>query len=99
MQSRDDGYQPIQADKPIWLSTVHSAKGLEFRALHFAGSEFVTHFRGEQKRLAYTGVTRAKTSLVIYHDNSLPGYFDAALNAIRSLRQDGTDLGAAFGRR
>jgi DNA helicase IV len=97
VQDREDGYQPIQPDRPIWLSTVHSAKGLEFRALHFASAEFVRSFGGEQKRLAYTGVTRAKTSLVVYHDQPLPPYFDAAFNALRQGRQGAADLGVAFG--
>lgn len=99
IQHREDGYQPISADRPIWLSTVHSAKGLEFRALHFAAAEFVKSFRGEQKRLAYTGVTRAKTSLVVYHDGPLPRYFDAALNVARPRNTETPDIGAAFGRR
>jgi superfamily I DNA/RNA helicase len=99
VQNRDDGYQPIQAEKPIWVSTVHSAKGLEFRALHFAAAEYVRSFREEQKRLAYTGVTRAKTSLVVYHDGPLPPYFDAALNVARPRRGETPDIGAAFGRR
>jgi superfamily I DNA/RNA helicase len=99
MQHGKDGYQPINADRPIWVSTVHSAKGLEFRALHFAASEFVKNFRGEQKRLAYTGVTRAKTSLVVYHDGPLPRYFDAAMNVARPRNTRKPDIGAAFGRR
>jgi superfamily I DNA/RNA helicase len=100
VQDREDGYQIIRADRPIWMSTtVHSAKGLEFRALHFAGAEHVKSFRAEQKRLAYTGVTRAKTSLVVYYHNNLPGYFDAALNSIHPPPRDTADLGVAFGRR
>lgn len=99
VQDREDGYQPVHANKPIWLSTVHSAKGLEFRALHFGAAEFVRNFREEQKRLAYTGVTRAKTSLVVYHEGALPPYFDAALNVARPRQAGTADIGAAFGRR
>ena len=99
VQDREDGYQNIRTDRPIWMSTVHGAKGLEFRALHFAGAEHVKSFRAEQKRLAYTGVTRAKTSLVVYHHHALPGYFDAALNSINPPPHDTADLGVAFGRR
>jgi hypothetical protein len=99
VQDREDGYQRIQPDRPIWLSTIHSAKGLEFRAVHFAGAEYVKSFRAEQKRLAYTGVTRAKTSLVVYHHRALPPYFDAALNSTRQSRPGTRDLGVAFGRR
>ena len=97
VQTREDGYQPINAEKPIWLSTVHSAKGLEFRALHFASADFVSHFGPEQKRLAYTGITRAKTALTVYHDGDLPPYFDAALNVVRPLERSNADIGIAFG--
>ena len=38
-QDREEGYQQIQAEKPIWISTVHGAKGLEFRAVHFVAAE------------------------------------------------------------
>lgn len=99
VQDRDDGYQALKEGRPIWISTVHSAKGLEFRALHFAAAEFVKSFRGEQKRIAYTGITRAKTALTIYHDKQLPGYLDSALNVVR-VGSDGSEgLEAAFGRR
>ena len=99
VQDRDDGYQPLQENRPIWVSTVHSAKGLEFRALHFAAANFVTSFRAGQKRLAYTAVTRAKTALVIYYEGALPGYMDSALNAVRPSENESEDLGVAFGRR
>lgn len=99
VQDRDDGYQPLQDGRPIWVSTVHSSKGLEFRALHFAAANFVTSFGAEQKRLAYTAVTRAKTALVIYHEGAMPGYLDSALNAVRLSEDASEDLEVAFGRR
>ncbi|MDE2792099.1 MAG: ATP-binding domain-containing protein [Paracoccaceae bacterium] len=97
VQSREDGYQPLDESKPIWVSTVHSAKGLEFGAVHFAGADLVARFRGEQKRLAYTGVTRAKISLTVYHERPLPAYFDSAFNDLRPLSGDRPDIGIAFG--
>ena len=97
VQSREDGYQPLDENKPIWVSTVHSAKGLEFGAVHFAGADLVTRFRGEQKRLAYTGVTRAKISLTVYHAKELPPYFDSAFNDLRPVSSDRPDIGIAFG--
>ena len=97
VQSRQDGYQPMDADKPIWISTIHSAKGLEFGAVHFAGAEFVSRFRGEQKRLAYTGVTRAKISLTVYHERALPAYFDSAFNDVRPVNNIRPGIEVAFG--
>ena len=35
-----------------------------------------------QRNMAYTAVTRAKTSLSIYYCDSLPGYFDQALKSL-----------------
>lgn len=97
VQQRDEGYQPIEPTKSIWVSSVHSAKGLEFRAVHFACAEYVSQFGPEQKRLAYTGVTRAKTSLSIFHDGVLPAYFDSAVNRFRISTPGHVEIGAAFG--
>ncbi|HKO53519.1 MAG TPA: UvrD-helicase domain-containing protein [Polyangiaceae bacterium] len=63
-------------DQRICICTMHDAKGLEFRAMHLA---FVEHMKGEtQKRVAFTSVTRAKTSLSVYHVAPMPGYFEQA---------------------
>ncbi len=97
IQTREDGYQQLDSSKPIWVSTIHSAKGLEFGAVHLAGAEYVNKFRGEQKRLAYTAVTRAKTSLTVYHDKSLPLYFDSALNEAQPGNRTQSNLEIAFG--
>ena len=99
VQDREAGYQAIQLDKPIWLSTIHGAKGLEFRALHFASAETITSAGAAQKRLAYTGVTRVKTALSVYHDGHLPGYLDAAIQKFRAVPAERPGIGAAFGRR
>ncbi len=79
----DDGLIHIEAARPIFVSTVHGAKGLEFRAVHFAAAETVRKTRDSQKRVAFTAVTRAKTSLTIYHDGSLPPWFDKAVDPYR----------------
>jgi DNA helicase IV len=99
VQDREARYQAIQADKPIWVSTIHGAKGLEFRALHFAAAETTTSHGAGQKRLAYTAVTRAKTALSVYHDGHLPGYLDAAVQKFRPVPAQRPGIGAAFGRR
>lgn len=67
--------------RPIWLSTIHAAKGLEFRVVHIAGLDALNGMPGD-KRLIYTGVTRAKTTLRLYWHRSIPGYLDAAIRAI-----------------
>ena len=67
--------------RPIWLSTLTAAKGLEFRALHIAGLDYLYRMGGAQKRLIYTGITRAKTALTMYWDKSIPGYLESAIQS------------------
>lgn len=68
-------------NRPIWLSTLTAAKGLEFRTVHIAGLDFLSRMRGVQKRLIYTGITRAKTSLTMYWHKSIPGYLESAIQS------------------
>ena len=96
-QDREEGYQQIEAGRPIWISTVHSAKGLEFRAVHFVAAEGTVRVGPAQKRLAYTAVTRAKTALSVYHENHLPTYLASAVARFRPTSDRGPNIGAAFG--
>jgi superfamily I DNA/RNA helicase len=73
----DEGRLPLVKEKPIVISTIHSAKGLEFRALHLASFESIKKFR-KQRFLAYMASTRVKTSLSVYYTGNLPGYFEQA---------------------
>lgn len=77
LQIREDGDTTFDPNKPIILTTLHSAKGLEFRVLHVASLEHVTHFP-KQRNMCFTAVTRAKTAIYIYHSGDLPGYFEQA---------------------
>jgi superfamily I DNA/RNA helicase len=72
---RDD----FDPEKQVWVSTMHSAKGLEFRCVHFMAAETIEGFHAHARRLAFTGVTRAKTSLTIYYDQPLLPFFASAL--------------------
>ena len=64
---------------PIWVSTVHSSKGLEFRCVHVVAADMMADFREHERRVVFTAITRAKTALTIYHDNPLHAFFAAAL--------------------
>jgi DNA helicase II / ATP-dependent DNA helicase PcrA len=65
----------LQSDKGISLMTLHSAKGLEFRAVVVAGLEngLLPHFNAqgaredveEERRLLYVGMTRARERLFL----------------------------------
>lgn len=72
----DDG--AFESSNPICVCTVHSVKGLEVRALHFAAAEHVKKIP-HQRNVGFTAVTRAKTSLAIYHDGDLKGWFESAV--------------------
>jgi superfamily I DNA/RNA helicase len=72
---------PFDAQHPIVVSTVHSAKGLEFRAAHLLCADLLT--RRGAKNLAYTGVTRAKTSLDVYSTGPVEPFLNQALATVR----------------
>jgi superfamily I DNA/RNA helicase len=72
------------SDKHVVVCTIHAAKGLEARAVHVAGCEFLNRF-ATQKRLVFTAITRAKTSLSLYYSADIPGYLDAALKRLEPL--------------
>ena len=74
-----DGYTPFEGEKPVIVTTLHGAKGLEFRAVHILGTDYIGRFRGVQKRMCFTGITRCKTSLLIYHEKELPGYLQRGI--------------------
>lgn len=77
LQVREDGSGCFNYNRPIVLTTLHSAKGLEFRALHIAALDRVKRFE-KQRNMCFTAVTRAKTALCAYHTEGLPGYFEQA---------------------
>lgn len=80
----DDGelVNGFDLQERVYICTMHDAKGLEFRALHLPFAEHVNRMGDTQKRLAFTSITRAKTSLSIYHVQPLPGYFEQAREAV-----------------
>lgn len=67
----------------VWVDTLHAAKGWEFRAVHLAGLESLSRMGPAQKRLAYTGILRGKTSVTIYYSGHIPGYLEAALATLQ----------------
>lgn len=80
--TRANNSMDFDPSHPIWLSTLSAAKGLEFRAVHIAGLDRLYTTGSAQKRLIFTGVTRAKTALTLYWHQSIPGYLESALLAV-----------------
>jgi superfamily I DNA and RNA helicase len=78
VQASDAEYQDFQTSMPITCSSLHNAKGLEFRCVHVLACDGLLGLP-RNRELIYTGVTRAKTSLDIYHDGQVIGYLADAL--------------------
>lgn len=77
---RAGNYDAMLPERPVIVTTVQGAKGLEFRAVHMIAAEKLKNYK-TQKNLTYTAVTRAKTTLVVYHQSDLAGYFEKGINA------------------
>lgn len=77
-------HSPFEPDKRICVSTLHSAKGLEFRALHVAECNQLDG-KPFERNMAYTAITRAKTSLSLYSSAPLPGYLEKAFRVLEPL--------------
>lgn len=82
-------YEPQTLDRRVIVTTIHGAKGLEFRAGHVLAADFVKKFR-LQRKMSYTAVTRCKTSLSVYHEQDLPGYFESGIQASGSPPKEPT---------
>jgi superfamily I DNA/RNA helicase len=96
LQRYSDGYVAFEPERRVVVATTHGAKGLEFRALHLLGMDKIARFSEKQRNLAYTAVTRAKTSLTIYHEDSLPGYLERGLFAAVGGLAPPPKLGSLF---
>lgn len=81
-QTRHDGYAAFSDDLPVSVSSVHSAKGLEFRAVHFLGIDALEdrYYKPKAPNVAYTGVTRAQSSLTGYYTGKAPLWLQSAFN-------------------
>jgi superfamily I DNA/RNA helicase len=84
----------LDLERPVVVSTIHSAKGLEFRVVYLLVADRIVKFRERASRLAFTAVTRAKTGLYVYHERALPDYLEQGLRDHRVLaaRTRWTDL-------
>ncbi len=81
---------------PIWVSTVHSSKGLEYRCTHVVSADDFSAFNKHERRVAFMAVTRAKTVLDIYHDKPLHAFF---ASAIAKPNVDKISIKSLFGRK
>lgn len=70
------------SSQQIYIANLVEIKGLEFRAIHLGLMQHLYKLGENQKRIAYTAVTRAKTTVSIYFAGKLPGYLEQAQVAI-----------------
>ena len=76
VQSDDSDDRAFDPRRRIIVSTLHSAKGTEFRSIHFIGADDFPYYTREK---AFTAVTRAKTTLDVYHSSPMEGALESAL--------------------
>lgn len=82
MVQQQDHYQAFGSESLIRVMTVHSAKGLECRAVHLLDAE---EYGTDRRELAFTAVTRAKTEVALYHVGPLPGHMRPPTNQLPTL--------------
>jgi len=82
-QSSQVGYEGFTQKTRICCSTIHSAKGLEFRTLHMPCIEDISKLDLEIN-ICFTAITRAKTSLTMYHVAPIPGYLERAFAIVNA---------------
>lgn len=86
---------PFRPETRLCVSTLHSAKGIEFRAAHVLGCEYL-EASPHSLNLTYTAITRTKTSLTMYYSGHVPGFLEQAF-ADLELEHDTPDFDQIFG--
>lgn len=76
LQSEDTDDRSFDPRRRIVVSTLHSAKGTEFRCVHLVAADDFPYYTREK---AFTAITRAKTTLDVYHSGALEGSLESAL--------------------
>lgn len=71
-------YKDFDPEKPIIVSTIHGGKGLEYRCVHIPSADSLKSMP-HSRELIYTAVTRAKTTVTIYHEQPLNDFLEDAL--------------------
>ncbi|THF65622.1 superfamily I DNA/RNA helicase [Pseudothauera nasutitermitis] len=61
-----EGGGSFSSDARIHVMTLHGSKGTEFRAVHIFAAEELYGYPLRRTKLAYTGITRARTALNVF---------------------------------
>lgn len=78
----------FSSDIPIHVLTLHGSKGTEFRCVHIFAAEELANFPLNRTTLSYTGVTRAKTALNVYHTGKMSNKLENAFAKKRVFNLD-----------
>lgn len=76
VQSGEEENRTFDPERRIVVSTIHSSKGTEFRCVHFIAADNFPYFTREK---AFTAVTRARTTLDVYHERPMNGPLESAV--------------------
>jgi superfamily I DNA and RNA helicase len=76
-ESKQGASRGFDESRRIYVMTVYSAKGTEFRAVHVLAAEGLRGRAGTRK-LVFTAFTRAKTSLSVYYTGKVQGFIASA---------------------
>ena len=76
LQSEEADDRSFDPERRVVVSTLHSAKGTEFRSVHLIAADDFPYYTREK---AFTAVTRAKTTFDVYHSGTLEGALESAL--------------------
>lgn len=74
--NESEPFDVFRPDARIIVTTIHSAKGLEFRTMHLPFIQAVSRHGPREMKVSYTGITRAKTSLSVYWFGDLPPHLE-----------------------
>jgi superfamily I DNA/RNA helicase len=76
-ESKPGASRSFDEARRIYVMTVHSAKGTEFRAVHVLAAEGLKGSMGTRK-VVFTAFTRAKTSLSVYYTGKVSAFIASA---------------------
>lgn len=76
----EEPFDPFRPDARIIVTTVHSAKGLEFRTVHVPNAQTIGRHTSREMHVSYTAITRAKTTLSILSTGPLPMHLEPVRN-------------------
>ena len=100
LQHSQEGYAPLDPNKRVIALNAFNSKGLEFRSAHFLGVDTISGWpdKAAVRNLVFTALTRAKTSLDIYHTLELPYWLQAAVNKLTTPPKPPSKLSDLFGK-